>query len=160
MRSPAKKKTKTFSNKNKFIGQGIANTEQTQELILRMYEYLDKKMKTEETKFVVTKEDVITELRKATLLPRSTLLNIINNGIKASKLTRNNPFKYSFDSLDKNIIKQIINKFYSEKTLPYMNDVYSRIKEQENLSFRECSLTTFYRLMKQMGFKLAKVGDV
>ncbi len=37
-----------------------------------------------------------------------------------------------------------------------MNDVYSRIKEQENLSFRECSLTTFYRLMKQM----AKVGDI
>jgi hypothetical protein len=87
MRSPAKKKAKTFSNKNKFIGQGIANTEQTQELILRMYEYLDKKMKTEETKFIVKKEDVITELRKATLLPRSTLLNIINNGIKTSKLT-------------------------------------------------------------------------
>jgi hypothetical protein len=119
MRSPARKKTKTFSNnKKKIIGQGIANTEQTQELILRMYEYLDKKMKTEETKFVVNKEDVITELRKATLLPRSTLLNIIKNGINAPKLTRNNPFKYSSDSFDKNIIKQIINKFYSEKTLP------------------------------------------
>jgi hypothetical protein len=39
-------------------------------------------------------------------------------------------------------------------------NVYSRIKEQENLSFGECSLTTFYRLMKQMGFKLAKVGDI
>jgi transposase len=106
------------------------------------------------------KGDIINELSKATKLGFTSLKRIINQGIKAPKPTKDRPNKYTFDSFDKNIIKQIINQFYANKTLPYINDVYSKIKENENLNFKDCSLSTFYRIMRKMGFKLAKVGEI
>jgi hypothetical protein len=107
------------------------------------------------------KSDVSNELSKATKLSFSILKRIVNQGIISPKITRDRPHKYSFDSFDKNIIKQIINQFYTNKTLPFTNDIFSKVKENENLNFKDCSLSVFfYKILRKMGFKLAKVEEI
>jgi predicted DNA-binding transcriptional regulator AlpA len=109
------------------------------------------------------KEDVISELMKATQLGRTTLFEIVNAGIsdiESPKKTRNKPKKYSFDSFDIEIIKSVIKQFYAAKTLPYIKDIQTKISENENLTFKECSLSTFYKLMKDMGFKKENTPEI
>ncbi len=47
------------------------------------------------------------------------------------------------------IIKEEIKKFYTEKTLPFLKDIYSRIPEIQNLGFKDCGITTFQKIMKK-----------
>ncbi len=107
--------------------------------------------------------DVINELQKATGLGERTLYGIVNSGIseiQSPKKTRNRPKKYSFDSFDKQIIKEEIKKFYTEKTLPFLKDIYSRIPEIQNLGFKDCGITTFQKIMNKMGFKKKNVREI
>jgi hypothetical protein len=62
---------------------------------------------------------------------------LLTPGFRVLK-TRNKPKKYSFDSFDKKIIKSVIKKFYTAKTLPYIKDIHTKIPENENLTFKEC----------------------
>jgi hypothetical protein len=76
------------------------------------------------------------------------------------KKFKNSPKKFSFDSFDKNIIHEKINKFHKKKIFPTIRDIFNEIKENENSSFEGCSDETFRKLFKKMGFKFVKTEDI
>ncbi len=44
--------------------------------------------------------------------------------------------------------------------MPFIKDIFSRISEIENLSLKDCSIFTFRKIMKQMGFNKQNVRDI
>jgi hypothetical protein len=131
---------------------------QCQEFIIRFYNYLEIEMI---KKFPLTaKEYIISELMKATHVSRTKIFGIVSGGISGIKSSKKQkrPKKYSCDSFDKQIIKSVINQFYAEKTLPYIKDIHKIIPENKNLNFKDWSLTAFYSVMKEMGFKKGIFG--
>lgn len=69
------------------------------------------------------------------------------------KKKRNKPLKYTYDNCDIITINTIIRQFYLKGVFPSINDVFKQVNENENISFKNCSLRTFYRLIKKMEFK-------
>jgi hypothetical protein len=84
MLSPVNKKIKLGSSPVKSrLRPGCGINSQCQELIIRFYNYLEIEMI---KKFPLTaKEDIISELIKATQLSRSKLFGIVNGGISGIK---------------------------------------------------------------------------
>ena len=50
-------------------------------------------------------------------------------------------------------INTIIRQFYLKGVFPSINDVFKQVNKDENISFKDCSLRTFYQLIKKIGFK-------
>jgi transposase len=144
----------TSTNKKTKLGKGFSIQSQTKEIILNFKEYFEKKLRP------CYKEDVIDALVEGSKLSKSSIKRIINNEIISPKKTNARPKKYEWDTFDKGIINSIISDFHKNKKLPYINDVFNKLAEHSDLSFKDCGYTTFTKIIKRMGFKYMKTNNL
>ena len=79
--------------------------------------------------------------------------HIYSNGCKLKKRHRKRTF--NFNDHDITIIDDLIIKFYDNKTVPTRKDLFYHIKDNNiNVSFKKCSIVTFHRIIKRIGYKI------
>ena len=77
--------------------------------------------------------------------------------LKKTKL-RKRKFNFEISDIDK--IDNIICDFNNNKVFPSINDVYNASKTESTLSFKKCMRTTFYNLIKEMGYKYNNTNQI
>jgi hypothetical protein len=137
------------------LGKGHPLESQSQEIILNLKSYFEKEMSGD-----YYMEDVINSISIATKLSKTSIKKIFSNGIVSPKKSRDRKPKYNYDNCDIMAINTIIRQFYLQGIYPSINDVFTKINSDNTsnngISFKGCSTSTFYRIVKKMGFKYIK----
>jgi transposase len=95
---------------------------------------------------------------KLTELSGRSIRNILKNGCNSPKRTKSFKKRYDFKNSD----FDQINDFNQNKVFPSINDVFKKSKLQNDtpLSFKKCSRTTFYRIIKRMGYTYNRTNEL
>lgn len=151
MFSPTHKKMRSIENtsdeKSK-LGKGHAINSQSQEIILNVFNYLVLLFPSK------NKKDIYEEVHSATKISIRKVKEIIRGGamgVSSPKKTKNRGNIYDFDAHDKDIISTKMNEFHQKKVNPVYRDMFNMTKDEENLSFKDCSEPTYRKILRKMG---------
>jgi len=143
---------KQFNKENK-SGKGYYISSQLKKVVLNRYYDLIKVPK-------MRKSDIICDIIKLTGISRDSIYKILKNGCVSPKRTKVFKPRNDFKSSDFEKIDSIITEFNKNKVFPAINDVFIKAKSDSTLSFKTCGRTTFYKLIKQMGYKLQNTNKL
>jgi hypothetical protein len=79
---------------------------------------------------------------------------------KKTDFFKNSPKKFSFDSFDKNIIHEKINKFHKKKFSLQLETFSMKLKKMKIQVLKDVVLKLLGNLLKKMGFKFVKTEDI
>jgi hypothetical protein len=100
-------------------------------------------------------KDVVSEVCQTFGIKKTSFWKIKKLGPSPPKKQNPRPKNYSFCDNDYQLIDQIIVNLNKENYSVFINDVYKHMKSDPNcdISFKECKRSTFYTIIKRMGYK-------
>ena len=137
----------------KHSGPGIAVSVQTQENVLLYYKT---------NNGLKPLKDIIDDCEKLFGVKRKRFYKIIKFGITAPKIKRERDPKYNFTCEDYNVIDNIIIDLMNTNVCPSKIDVFRQANSIPDchLSFKKCSRSAFYRILKRMKYKFGRTDEL
>lgn len=114
----------------------------------------------EETEKNLNEKEIREKIAEATTFSSKTVQRIFVNGNESPKKTKNREAVFTWDTFDRNVINSVISEFHNKGIFPTMRDIFLKIKGNKNISFENCEKSTFYLIIKRMGFKYANVQEL
>lgn len=137
---------------NSAIGKGIAYCKQAKEIIINVFDYFKRQNEYPDDEDSTPLQQT---MAATGVKSRTTIYKINKEGPVSPKKKgpKHKPILDNVDEFNRGIIRRIISQMYSDKIWPTVESIYERVQKEINFTG---SISTFYNLIKRMGYKYGR----